>query len=178
MLLRHHGFRDHSRIKSLASVTGRVGYGWDRFLGYVKGGGAWERDDYTITILPASRPASATRSGWTVGIGGEYAFTNWLSGFVEYNYYDFGKRSLTFLSPGGGVFDAHRRQGNQERGQGWPQPSVGRWHGAGGRTVLIARRVHSPNPYRAVPLEPAASWRPPPLDTLELSFAEGTWSRS
>src|SRR5262245_52597844 len=36
-----------STTKSLASVTGRIGYGWNRFLGYVKGGGAWERDDYT-----------------------------------------------------------------------------------------------------------------------------------
>ena len=35
------GGTDHSNVKSLASVTGRVGYTWDRFLGYVKGGGAW-----------------------------------------------------------------------------------------------------------------------------------------
>src|SRR5882757_5650346 len=36
------GFSEQSKIRSLASVTGRVGYAWDRFLGYVKGGGAWE----------------------------------------------------------------------------------------------------------------------------------------
>ena len=40
------GDLDETKIKSLASVTGRVGYAWDRFLVYVKGGGAWERDDY------------------------------------------------------------------------------------------------------------------------------------
>ena len=40
---------DQSNIRSLASVTGRVGYAWDRFLLYVKGGGAWERDDYSMT---------------------------------------------------------------------------------------------------------------------------------
>ena len=34
------------RVKSVASVTGRIGYAWDRFLGYVKGGGAWERDEH------------------------------------------------------------------------------------------------------------------------------------
>src|SRR5882724_11875021 len=27
---------NHSKVRSLASVTGRVGYAWDRFLGYVK----------------------------------------------------------------------------------------------------------------------------------------------
>ncbi len=89
---------DHSSIKSLASVTGRVGYAWDRFLGYVKGGGAWERDEYFIdgdVWSPATAPAE-TRFGWTVGVGGEYAFNNWLSAFAEYDYYNFGTRTNTF----------------------------------------------------------------------------------
>ena len=35
---------------------------------------------------------SEDRSGWTWGAGAEYAFTpNW-SAFVEYNYYDFGRK--------------------------------------------------------------------------------------
>ena len=34
------GVAYHSKLQSLATVTGRVGYSWDRFLGYVKGGGA------------------------------------------------------------------------------------------------------------------------------------------
>jgi outer membrane immunogenic protein len=100
------GFIDQSRIRSLASVTGRVGYAWDRFLGYVKGGGAWERDDYAV-FNPAgaiAATASETRGGWTVGIGGEYAFTDWLTGFVEYDYYDFGTRTNTFITPAGGTF--------------------------------------------------------------------------
>jgi outer membrane immunogenic protein len=89
-----------SSAKSLASVTGRVGYAWDRFLGYVKGGGAWEKDDYTwfVTAAPgAILTASETRGGWTVGIGAEYAFTDWLSGFAEYDYYNFGTRTVSFL---------------------------------------------------------------------------------
>jgi len=97
---------DQSKIKSLASVTGRVGYAWDRFLGYVKGGVAWERDNYSVFdpsgFLLAS--ASQTRSGWTIGIGGEYAFTEWLSGFVEYDYYDFGTRGATFTQANGAFF--------------------------------------------------------------------------
>jgi outer membrane immunogenic protein len=87
-----------SKTKSLASVTGRVGYAWDRFLGYVKGGGAWEWDDYSwfLTGVPAVPPVtgSETRGGWTVGVGGEYAFTDWLSAFVEYDYYGFGTRTV------------------------------------------------------------------------------------
>jgi outer membrane immunogenic protein len=89
---------DQVKIKSLASVTGRVGYAWDRALYYVKGGGAWESDDYTITspAFAAVASASETRTGWTIGGGGEYAFTNWLTGFAEYDFYDFGTKTDTF----------------------------------------------------------------------------------
>jgi outer membrane immunogenic protein len=96
-------FTNRSRIKSLATVTGRIGYGWQRFLGYVKIGGAWERDNYEIIDRGATRwAANETRSGWTVGVGAEYAFANYLSGFVEYNYYDFGTNQNTFKSFFGG----------------------------------------------------------------------------
>jgi outer membrane immunogenic protein len=90
------GVAYHSKARSLASVTGRVGYAWDRFLGYVRGGGAWERDDYwaTTIILGTAYTARETRSGWTIGVGGEYAFTNAVSAFVEYGYYDFGTRTI------------------------------------------------------------------------------------
>jgi outer membrane immunogenic protein len=92
------GDENHSKVESLASVTGRIGYAWDRFLLYVKGGGAWEEDEYHYINSDIGR-ASETRSGWTVGVGGEYAFTNFLTGFIEYNYYDFGTRDLTFVEP-------------------------------------------------------------------------------
>jgi outer membrane immunogenic protein len=92
---------DQSHISGLGSVTGRVGYAWDRLLGYVKGGGAWERDNYlqftTATGAPFST-SSETRNGWTVGVGGEYAFTQNVTGFVEYDYYDFGTNTLTFTT--------------------------------------------------------------------------------
>ena len=95
---REFGVAYHSKVRSLASVTGRLGYAWDRFLGYVRGGGAWERDDYwaSTIVLGIAYRASTTRSGWTIGLGGEYAFTNFLSGFVEYGYYGFGTREIGF----------------------------------------------------------------------------------
>jgi outer membrane immunogenic protein len=97
---------DESRTRSLASVTGRIGYAWDRFLGYVKGGGAWERDNYQSYLTANSAfifsTASETRGGWTIGVGGEYAFTDFLTGFAEYNYYDFGTKTVpntTLIGP-------------------------------------------------------------------------------
>jgi outer membrane immunogenic protein len=93
---------DQSSIKSLASVTGRVGYAWDRFLFYGKGGGAWVKDNYseTATAFGIAITASETRTGWTAGVGGEYAFTDWLNGFVEYDYYGFGTKTNTFTVAG------------------------------------------------------------------------------
>ena len=35
--------------------------------------------------------------------GAEYAFTNWLTGFVEYDYYNFGNQSVTLLTTVGAV---------------------------------------------------------------------------
>ncbi len=109
------GFTNQTRIKSLGSVTGRLGYAWDRILGYVRGGWASQRNEYTsfdstgITWATASE----TRSGWTIGVGGEYAFTNWLSAFAEYDYYDFGTRTNTLIAvvqvpqrtSAGGIYD-------------------------------------------------------------------------
>jgi outer membrane immunogenic protein len=94
---------DGTKIKSLASVTGRVGYAWDRFLGYVKGGGAWVKDEYTATdtTFGLVSTASETRTGWTFGGGGEYAFTDWLTGFVEYDFYDFGTKTNSFAGSAG-----------------------------------------------------------------------------
>jgi len=88
-----------ARIDSIASITGRVGYAWDRTLVYVKGGGAWVHDKYNafFKATPAvAANASETRGGAVVGVGLEYAFlANW-SARVEYDYYALGTRNVTF----------------------------------------------------------------------------------
>jgi outer membrane immunogenic protein len=92
---------DQTNIKSVASVTARAGYAWDRFLGYVKGGGAWDKNNYSVTTNATGATfstASETRTGWTIGVGGEYGFTDWLTGFAEYDYYDFGTKMNTFTT--------------------------------------------------------------------------------
>jgi len=90
------GLTDRSRTRSLSSVTGRIGYAWDRLLGYVKAGGAWERDEYIIQGPFRLATGDETRSGWTVGAGLEYGITFNLSGFVEYDYYGFGTVGVPF----------------------------------------------------------------------------------
>jgi outer membrane immunogenic protein len=94
----------HSAVDGLGEVTGRVGYAFDRVLAYVKAGAAWERVDYSAatTQIGTAYRASDTRSGWTLGGGGEYAVTPHLSAFVEYGYYGFGTDTigLTPQKPG------------------------------------------------------------------------------
>jgi outer membrane immunogenic protein len=94
------GLTNHTQYKSLSSVTGRVGLAWDRLLAYAKGGGAWVQADvgFQAAALPLTSSATLSQSGWTVGVGGEYAFLNWLTGFVEYDFYRFNNNSPATLT--------------------------------------------------------------------------------
>jgi outer membrane immunogenic protein len=87
----------HAQTDWIASATGRLGWAWDRWLLYAKGGAAWAGDKYSafIPVFNEQLEASETRTGWTVGGGIEWAFwSNW-SVKAEYDYYDFGTRTIT-----------------------------------------------------------------------------------
>ena len=101
------------KTKWLGSVTGRLGYSLleqNQGLIYVKGGGAWARYETNLTnlttnlVFPGSGPGIVdnTFSGWTVGGGFEYRFDRNWSAFIEYNYYDFGEKTI-FTGSGGGL---------------------------------------------------------------------------
>jgi outer membrane immunogenic protein len=88
------------------TLTGRIGYAvTPQALLYFKGGSAWVRTNYTDDCTIGNcggvgqflGSANTTRSGWTIGGGGEYSFNlNW-SLFVEYNYIDFGTKNVALL---------------------------------------------------------------------------------
>jgi len=89
----------------LASVRGRVGYTWDRFLVYATGGVAWGGYDQGATAsfggVTATTALSDTKTGWVVGGGGEWAFApNWTLG-VEYLHYEFDGTSASVATPAG-----------------------------------------------------------------------------
>ena len=86
----------HTKTNWLASVTGRLGYAMaPNWLAYVKGGAAWAHDKYDVSYL-GTWSASDTRTGWTVGGGLEWAFAGDWSASFEYQFYDFGTRTLDF----------------------------------------------------------------------------------
>jgi outer membrane immunogenic protein len=82
----------------IASVDGRLGFAMDRTLFYVIGGGAWTQNTASLTDnwsgYGISR--SATRGGYDIGGGIEYAFTNNWTGRIEYRYYNFGTANNTY----------------------------------------------------------------------------------
>jgi outer membrane immunogenic protein len=72
----------------ITTLTGRAGFAVDRWLWYVKGGGAWAQNSLTFNNLTTGAAASFsnTASGWTVGLGAEWAFAPQWSAKIEYDY--------------------------------------------------------------------------------------------
>jgi len=86
-------------LEALGTARARLGYAADRNLFFVTGGLAYgEVKASTMGIAPVpplgtdvvSGSASGWRAGYTVGGGYEYAFTNNLTGKIEYLYYNLG----------------------------------------------------------------------------------------
>ena len=100
----------HAKTDFLATATGRLGYAWDHYLLYAKGGAAWAHTKYNFDNLSNFHSgfcavgvgcfptASETRLGWTAGAGFEWAFANSWSAFAEFDYYNFANHAVTFTS--------------------------------------------------------------------------------
>ncbi len=104
-------FNSANQVKDMWTVTGRLGYLFTpALLGYVKGGGAWTREDHTVNVTfpisAVSETASVSRQGWTVGAGLEWMFAPGWSVFGEFNYMDFGTRDINFVAAPGTIFPA------------------------------------------------------------------------
>jgi outer membrane immunogenic protein len=90
--------------REIYTATARAGYLFTpQVLGYVKGGGAWTRQDHifngTIPALFLSESAiGVNRQGWTVGGGVEWMFAKGWSVFAEFNYMDFGRNDINFVA--------------------------------------------------------------------------------
>jgi len=83
----------------LSSVTARVGYAFDRWMVYGKGGVALVDDRYNVSDIMATYDLDGleNRLGWTAGAGVEWAFWEDWSVKLEYDYYGFGTRNITFV---------------------------------------------------------------------------------
>jgi outer membrane immunogenic protein len=98
------GFANTTSTYWTSTVTGRLGYAFDRTLVYAKGGLAIadERDSVTSPLGALSSSTGATaQTGWTAGGGLEYALTPHWSAKVEYDYLGFGSQSVPAAAAGG-----------------------------------------------------------------------------
>jgi len=87
-----------SKTEWLASATGQLGYTWDRWMLYGKGGAAWTRDRYdTTNPVEYDFTGTETRTGWTAGVGLEWAFMQNWSAKLEYDHYGFGTDTFTLV---------------------------------------------------------------------------------
>jgi outer membrane immunogenic protein len=82
-----------SKLNSIGTFRGRIGYAWDRALFYATGGLAYGHVQNTASWdqTPGGTSANDTwRTGWTVGGGLEYAFLNNWTVRAEALYVDLG----------------------------------------------------------------------------------------
>ena len=97
-----------SNARWMTTVSGRLGYAWDRVLLYAKGGGAWvatNRPAISVAGTPASFSSisNSTSSGYTAGFGVEWAFSGNWSVRAEYAYIGLPSQSST-VTPGTPTF--------------------------------------------------------------------------
>lgn len=102
------GTVDAAYFNWMASVRGRVGYAIDRVMIYGTGGVAFASvQNFNVAGVPAK--IDETYTGWTVGAGVEYAFTDNLTTRFEYRYTDFGSQGFApaGLAPFRNDIDVH-----------------------------------------------------------------------
>ena len=112
----------NAAINWVATATARVGYAWDRALFYVKGGGAWTKEELTANCnygaFNTPGPSNCTNAsgkfsngflgskdigGWVIGWGTEYALTSHWSAKGEADYIGFGNRNIVANDPNNGA---------------------------------------------------------------------------
>ena len=94
----------HTDIDWMGTLAARVGYAFDRTLVYGKVGVGFVGEDHWIvnTVGVVGTTTSSTRAGWLVGLGVEHALYNNWSVKLEYNYMDFGSKTLAIANTNGG----------------------------------------------------------------------------
>jgi opacity protein-like surface antigen len=78
-------------VGDIFTFTGRLGYADGRWLAYAKAGVASAQVDMTYrdAVTGASSSSDSRETGWTAGVGIDYALTQSLFLGVEYNYVHF-----------------------------------------------------------------------------------------
>ena len=84
-------FTISTTVKDYASVRGRLGFAFDRFLAFGTAGWAWGNplQSYALAGTAPFINQGGRATGWTAGFGVDYAFTDSVFGRIEYRYTSF-----------------------------------------------------------------------------------------
>jgi outer membrane immunogenic protein len=75
------------------SLRGRIGFAFDRFMIFGSGGASFTEFEHRLhdPVAGASESAKVSKTGWNIGAGVNFAFTENLILGAEYRYTDYGK---------------------------------------------------------------------------------------
>lgn len=113
------GYYTEDKISTVGTLRARLGYAAGNFMPYLTGGLAIGKTkhalgcDTSLVAVPGPGGCTAgttpraefetsksdTSTGYAVGVGGEYAFTNNWTFKAEYLYTDLGKNKVTLVDP-------------------------------------------------------------------------------
>jgi outer membrane receptor protein involved in Fe transport/opacity protein-like surface antigen len=88
-----------AKMPWLATLRGRFGVAFDRYLVYATAGGAAGELRSNIAVAAGTTSTTVTYGTWTAGAGVEYGITDNLSARVEYLYLDKGNIATGFIGP-------------------------------------------------------------------------------
>jgi outer membrane immunogenic protein len=83
-------------IDFFATLRARLGYAHGNTMAYVTGGMAWADSEVTADVILAADSDSKTHFGWVVGGGLEHAWTDNLTGRIEYLFADLGSETYSY----------------------------------------------------------------------------------
>ena len=97
--------RFSTEVNWLATVAGRVGYAWDRWLVYGRGG--WTGGDVELTLRDVTNGTTASKdtwaNGWTLGVGTEYMLWHGVALGLAYDYVELNLDGETVACPACGT---------------------------------------------------------------------------
>ncbi len=86
----------NTTIDYVGTVRGRIGYAFDRFMPYVTGGVAWGHTHINVNDVDGVTPLFPVghyQTGWTAGLGLEYAVSGNWTAKAEYDYVDLSRKT-------------------------------------------------------------------------------------
>jgi outer membrane immunogenic protein len=96
-----------TQFNATADISGRLGFAFNRFMIYGKGGVAFaDMKHLNTSLVDTSMSVSSgydVKTGYLVGGGLEYAITDHISWKLEYNYSNFGSSNYTLNNAAGGA---------------------------------------------------------------------------